>query len=90
MNKEACHLTVLWVLFWIGVPTLDGRALTRLTGAMDQLTRNGHRIIQGAGAGPQSENPTPWEEEETDHLLGAPRKGASDRETWGLRTRVVL
>ena len=24
-------------------------------------------------------------EEETDHLLGAPRKGASDRETWGLR-----
>ena len=26
-------------------------------------------------------------EEKTDHLLGAPLKGASDRENWGLRRK---
>ena len=25
-----------------------------------------------------------WVEEETDHLLGAPRKGATVKKTWGL------
>ena len=29
-------------------------------------------------------------EEETDHLLGAPRKGATVKETWGLRRREAL
>ena len=29
-------------------------------------------------------------EEETDHLLGAPRKGATVKETWGLRRRKAL
>ena len=31
-----------------------------------------------------------WVEEETDHLLGAPRKGATVKETWGLGRREVL
>ena len=31
-----------------------------------------------------------WVEEETDHLLRARRKGALDRETWGLQKRKVL
>ena len=28
--------------------------------------------------------------EETDHLLGAPRKGATVKESWGLRRREAL
>ena len=31
-----------------------------------------------------------WVEEETDHLLGAPRKGATVKKTWGLGRREAL
>ena len=41
------------------------------------------------GTGP-SEVLLQWVEEETDHLLGAPGKGTSDRETWGLGKREAL
>ena len=40
---------------------------------------------KGPGPVPSQEILIQWVEEETDHLLGDPRKGASDRETWGLR-----
>ena len=31
-----------------------------------------------------------WVEEETDHLLGAPKKGATVKETWGFGRREAL
>ena len=45
----------------------------------------------GKALGPVPSQVLPQQvEEEIDYLLGAPRKGASDRENWGLRRREAL
>ena len=44
----------------------------------------------GKATGLVSSQVLPQWVEKTDHLLGAPRKGASDRENWGLRRREAL
>ena len=50
-------------------------------------------MVTGSGKalGPVPSQVLPqWVEEETDHLLGAPRKGATLKETWGLGRREAL
>ena len=73
--------TVFQVLFQTGVLTPDGRAPTRHIAGMDHSPGGPQDQVR-----PQA-GPTPVGEEETDHLLGAPRKGASDRGTGDSGTR---
>ena len=89
-NEEACHLMVFQVLCHTGVPTpwTAGSQLDSLEG-----WTNPPGVATGSGKapGPVSSQVLPqWVEEETDHLLGVPRKGASDRENWGFRRREQL
>ena len=87
-NKEAWYLMVFSVLFWNGALTLWMAepwpdSLKGQTNSPGMATGSG----KGLGPVPSQEVLIQCVEEETDHLLGAPRKGASDRETWGLRRR---
>ena len=89
-NKEGHHLTVFWVLFCTGVLTLQ-MAKPWLDSLAGQTNTPGMAIGSGKALGPVPSQVLPQRvEEETDHLLGAPRKGASDRENWGLRGREAL
>ena len=77
---------VFSVLFWNGALTLWMAepwpdSLKGQTNSPGMATGSG----KGLGPVPSQEVLIQCVEEETDHLLGAPRKGASDRETWGLR-----
>ena len=90
MNEETCCLTVFWVLFWTSVPTLQ-KAEPRLDSLEGWANSPGMATGSDKTLGPVSSQVLPQRvEEETYHLLGAPRKGASDRETWGLGKREAL
>ena len=89
-NKAACPLTVFQALFRTGVLTL--RTAKPRPDTLEGWT-NSPGTVTGSGKalGPVPSEVLPqWIEEETDHPLGAPRKGASDRETWGLGKREAL
>ena len=83
MNEEACHLMTGVPTLWMAEPQLD---------SLEGRT-NSPGMVTGSSKVP---GPVPsqflpqWVEEQTDHLLGTPRQGASDRETWGLRKMEVL
>ena len=87
MNGEARHLTVFQVLFPISVLTLQMAKPLR-----DSLEGRTNSLGMATGSG-KAPDPVPSQvlpqrvKEKTDHLLGAPRKGVSDRENWGLRGR---
>ena len=90
MNEEACHLTVFRVLFRTGVLTLgtDKPWLDSLEG---RTNSPGMATGSGKAPGPVPSQVLPQQvQKETDHLLGAPRKAASDRENWELRRREAL
>ena len=90
MNKEARHLMVFWVLFWTSVLTL-WTAKPQLDSLEGQTNSPGMATESGKAPGPVPSQVLPQRvEEETDHLLGAPRKGASYRENWGLRRKEAL
>ena len=81
---------VFQVLFWTGVPTL-WTAEPQLDSLEGWTNSPGTVTGSGKALGPVPSEVLPqWIEEETDHPLGAPRKGASDRETWGLGKREAL
>ena len=90
MNGEARHLTVFQVLFPISVLTLQMAKPLR-----DSLEGRTNSLGMATGSG-KAPDPVPSQvlpqqtEDESDHLLGAPRKGASDRENWGLGRRKAL
>ena len=89
MNKKVHHLMVFWVLFWTSVPTLQ-KAEPRLDSLDGWTKSSGMATGSGKALGPVPSQVLPQRvEEETDHLLGAPRKGALDRENWELRRRKV-
>ena len=89
-KREVCHLTVLRVLFQTGVLTL-WTAEPRSDSLEAQTNLPGVAAVSGKAWGQSPSQVLPqWVEEEADHLLGAPRKGASDRETWALGKREVL
>ena len=81
---------VFWVLFWTRVLTLwmTEHQLDSLEGRTNSLG-----MATGSGKAP---DPVPSQvlpqqtEDESDHLLGAPRKGATVKETWGLGKREAL
>ena len=90
MNKEACRLTVFRGLFQTGVLTLQ-TAESQLDSLEGWTNSPGMATGSGKALGSVASQVLPqWVEEETDHLLGAPRNGVSDRETWGLGKRKVL
>ena len=75
---------VFWVLFPTGVPTLR-MTEHQLNSLEEQTNSPGMATESGKVLGPVPSQFLPQRvEEETDHLLGAPRKGVSDRENWGL------
>ena len=89
-NEEAHHLTVFRVLFQTSVLTLQ-----IAEPQPDSLEGRDNSPTMATGSG-KAPGPVPsqvlpqWVEEETDHLLGAPRKGASDRKNLGLRRKEAL
>ena len=90
MNEEEHCLTVLQALFWTGVLTLWTAEL-QLDSLEGHTNSPGMATGSGKALGPVPIEVLPqWVEEETDHLLGAPRKGASGRQTWGLGKREAL
>ena len=90
MNEEAHHLMVIWVLFQTSVLILQ-IAEPQPDSLEGQTNSPGMATGSGKVPGPVPSQFLPqWVKEETDHLLGAPRKGASDRENWGLRRREAL
>ena len=90
MKEQARHVTVFRVIFWTSVPTLR-MAKPRLDSLEGWTNSPGLATGSGKAPGPVPSQVLPqWVEVETDHLLGAPRKGASDRENWGLRRREAL
>ena len=88
MNEQAHRLTVLRVLFWTSVWTLQ-MAEPQLHSLEGQTNSPGLATGTGKAPGPVPSQVLP-QDVETDHLLGAPRKGASDMENWGLRRREAL
>ena len=84
MNEEVHHLMVIWVLFQTSVLTLQ--IAEPRPDSLEGGT-NSPGMATGSGKAPE---PVPSQvlpqrvEEETDHLLGAPRKETSDREKWRL------
>ena len=87
MKEQARHVTVFWVLFWTSVPTLR-MAKPRLDSLEGWTNSPGMATGSGKAPGPVPSQVLPqWVEVETDHLLGAPRKGATVKETWGLWRR---
>ena len=81
---------VFQVLFQTSVPTL-WTAESQLDSLEGQTNWPGMATGLGKTLGPVPSQVLPQlVEEKTDHLLGAPRKGASDRENWGLRRREAL
>ena len=76
------------VLFQTSVPTL-WTAESQLDSLEGQTNSPGMATGTGKAPGPVPSQVLP-QEVETDHLLGAPRKGASDMENWGLRRREAL
>ena len=90
MNGEARHLTVFQVLFPISVLTLQMAKPLR-----DSLEGRTNSLGMATGSG-KAPDPDPSQvlpqqtEDESDHLLGAPRKGATVKETWGLGKREAL
>ena len=89
-NKEARHLTVFQVLFQTSVPTL-WTAESQLDSWEGRTNSPGMAAGLGKALGPVPSQVLPQlVEDKTDHLLGAPLKGASDRENWGLRRRDAL
>ena len=90
MNKEACRLTVFRGLFQTGVLTLQ-TAESQLDSLEGWTNSPGLATGSGKAPGPVPSQVLPqWVEVETDHLLGAPREGATIKETWGLRRRKAL
>ena len=81
---------VIWVLFQTSVLTLQ--IAEPRPDSLEGGT-NSPGMATGSGKAPE---PVPSQvlpqrvEEETDHLLGAPREGATIKETWGLRRRGTL
>ena len=88
MNGEARHLTVFQVLFPISVLTLQ--MAKPLRDSLEGRT-NSLGMATGKVLGPVPSQVLPQQvEEETDHLLGAPKKGATVKETWGFGRREAL
>ena len=88
MNEEAHHLMVIWVLFQTSVLILQ-IAEPQPDSLEGQTNSPGMATGTGKAPGPVPSQVLP-QDVETDHLLGAPRKGASDMENWGLRRREAL
>ena len=93
MNEEVHHLMVIRVLFQTSVLTLQ--IAEPRPDSLEGGT-NSPGMATGSGKAPE---PVPSQvlpqqisltPKETDHLLGAPRKAASDRENWKLRRREAL
>ena len=81
---------VFWVLFPTGVPTLR-MTEHQLNSLEEQTNSPGMATESGKVLGPVPSQVLPQqEEEETDHLLEAPRKGARVKETWGFGRRDAL
>ena len=81
---------VFQVLFQTSVPTL-WTAKSQLDSLEGWTKSPGMATGSGKALGPVPSQVLPQRiKEETDHLLGAPLKGASDRENWGLRRRDAL
>ena len=81
MNEEACHLMVFPVFFQTGVPTL-WMAEPQLDSLEGRTNSPGMAIGSGKVLEPVPSQVLPQRaEEETDHLLGAPRKEATVKET---------
>ena len=81
-DKEVCHLTVFRVLFQTGVLTFW---MTEPWPDSLEGWTNSLGMATGKVLGPVPSQFLPQRvEEETDHLLGAPRKETSDREKWRL------
>ena len=76
MNKEVHHLMVFWVLFQTNVLTLWQPSPNQTH------WRDGPGMATGSGKAsrPVPSQVLPQQVEETDHFLGAPRKGVSGRE----------
>ena len=90
MNKRVHHLMVFWVLFWTSVLTLQ-KAEPRLDSLEGWTKSPGMATGSGKALGPVPSQVLPqWVEEEIDHLLGALRKGATVKKTWGIRRRKAL
>ena len=82
-NEEACRLMVFRVLFQTGVPTLQ-MAEPQMDSLEGRTNSPGMATESGTVLGPVPSQFLPQRVEETDHLLGAPRKETSDREKWRL------
>ena len=81
MNKEACRLTVFRGLFQTGVLTLQ-TAESQLDSLEGWTNSPGMATGSGKAPGPVPSHVLPHRVgEETDHLLGVPRKGATVKET---------
>ena len=89
-NTEVRPLTVFRVFFRTSVPIL-WTAEIRLDSLEGRTNSPGMATGSGKALGPVPSQVLPQQvEEEIDYLLGAPRKGASDRENWGLGRRKAL
>ena len=80
---------VFWVLFQTSVLTFQ-TAKPRLDSLEGRNNSPGMATGSGKATGLVSSQVLPQRVEETDHLLGAPRKGESYRENWGLRRKEAL
>ena len=74
---------------WTGVPTLQ-TAKPQVDSLEGWTNSPGMATGSGKAMGLVSSQVLPQRVEETDHLLGAPRKGATVKKTWGLRRRKAL
>ena len=84
------HLIVFWVFFQTRVPIL-WMAEPRLDSLEGRTNSPGMATRSGKAPGPVPSQVLPQQvQKETDHLLGAPRKAASERENWELRRREAL
>ena len=80
---------VFRVLFCTSVLTLR-TAEPQLDSLEGRTNSPGMATESGTVLGPVPSQFLPQRVEETDHLLGAPRKETADRETWGLGKRKIL
>ena len=90
MSEEVHHLKVFRVLFHTGFLTLR-TAEPQLDSLEGWTSSPGMATGSGKAPGPVPSQVLPQRVEEEAHLLiGAPRKGANVKQTWGLRRREAL